>query len=427
MSKKRKKIEKVAGMRDILPEEQKIFEAIERSAENMANFYGFKKISPPLLEKEKLFLKTTGEATDVVEKQMYTFKIKGEDKIALRPEFTPSLARIYIEKFQEEPKPVRFFSKGPLFRHERPQRKRYRQFHQFDFESFGVASPIEEALLLQIALNILEDLSLKDVVVEVNSLGCEECQKEYLKELKKYYKKNLKKVCKNCKKRFAKNPLRLLDCKEEKCERIKKFAPKIEEFLCNECENHFNEFLFYLKEMKINFEKNPYLVRGLDYYTKTVFEIFSKDDRKNALIAGGRYDNLVEKIGGISTPAVGMAGGIERIADTLKEKNIIPHKRKEIFEKEAKFFLISLGKEATAFALNLLETFKKEKIKVLQALSREKLRVQLKIADKLKVPYVLILGEEEKNKNEIILRNMANGVQEIIPLKDLIKKMKKLL
>jgi len=319
-----------------------------------------------------------------------------------------------------------------VFRYEKPQKGRYRQFHQFDFEIIGDAAPITDALLIQLLLNILERLGFENnLQLEVNSIGCRECRPRYLKQLKKYYNERKKHLCADCKKRLEKNPLRVLDCKEEKCQRVKKTAPQIVNSLCQECYKHFHSLLEFLDAMGVSYILNPYLVRGLDYYEKTVFEIKpeeKEDNRQGTLIGGGRYDKLIEQLGGKSTPAVGAAGGMERIIEIIKEEKLHPNIQKRIFEnfeKKSEVFLIQLGDLAKKKILKLIEEFKKNGIKVAQNIGKDNLKSQLQLASKMKVKYSLILGQKEAMEETIIVRDMENNIQEVLSQKGIVKEIKK--
>lgn len=430
---RKKQFKSITGMADIMSNEYHIWKEVEEVITAIANFYDFARISTPILEEEDLFIKGTGQSTEIIEKQMFSFRTKGGEKVVLRPEFTPAIIRAYIENGMETwQKPVKLWTLGPLFRYEKPQKGRYRQFHQFDFEIIGDEAPVIDALLIQVCLNILERLGFKNWRLEVNSIGCKECRSFYLKQLKRYYKDRKKHLCVDCKRRLEKNPLRILDCKEEKCQRIKKTAPQIVNSLCQECHDHFHSLLEFLDEMGIAYILNPYLVRGLDYYEKTVFEIMPAEKESNArqstLIGGGRYDKLIEQLGGKPTPAVGAAGGMERIIETMIEEKIRPNIQKKVFEnfeKRPRVFLIQLGDIAKKKTLGLIEKFKKSGIKVGHNIGKDNLKSQLQIAAKQKVKYSLILGQKEALENTIILRDMETGVQEIIPLKEITKEIKK--
>lgn len=418
-------------MADIMPTDYKIWKEVEEVITAIANFYDFARISTPILEDEDLFVKGTGQSTEVIEKQMFSFRTKGKEKVVLRPEFTPSIIRAYIENgLESRQKPIKLWTLGPLFRYEKPQKGRYRQFHQFDFEIIGDAASATDALLIQLLLNILERLGLKNWRLEVNSIGCQECRPHYLKQLKKYYNERKKHLCADCKKRLEKNPLRVLDCKEEKCQRVKKTAPQIVNSLCQECYKHFHSLLEFLDAMGVSYILNPYLVRGLDYYEKTVFEIMPEEEnnRQGTLIGGGRYDKLIEQLGGKPTPAVGAAGGMERIIEIIKEENLHPNIQRRVFESfenPPQIFLVQLGDLAKKKILKLIEEFKNNGIKVAQNIGKDNLKSQLQLASKMKVKYSLILGQREVLEDTIIVRDMENSIQEVLPQKGIIKEIKK--
>src|SRR3989344_2248297 len=305
-----------SGMHDILPEDEPFYQKIYDTAAEIADFYGFYKIDTPIVEDAELFSESIGASTDIVEKQMYTFKTKGGDFLALRPEFTAAVSRAYIEHGMFNlPQPVKLFTFGPLFRYERPQLGRFRQFHQVDFEAFGEASSAIDAQIIQIFYNILKELKFKNLIVEINSIGDNQCRPYYKKLLSNYFRSRENSLCADCRRRLRENPLRILDCKEEKCQPVKAQAPQIVDHLCEECKSHFKSVLEFLDELELPYHLNPYLVRGLDYYTKTVFEIFedTEEGRQSALVGGGRFDSLVKMLGGKDAPACGGAAGGERI------------------------------------------------------------------------------------------------------------------
>ncbi|MFH0987489.1 MAG: histidine--tRNA ligase [Patescibacteria group bacterium] len=429
MAKRKKQFEAIPGMSDILPKDQTLWLKIEEIVSSVANFYNFSKITTPIVEEADLFIKGTGEETDIVAKQMYGFTTKGGQRVVLRPEFTPSIVRAYIQSGMESlSKPVKLWSFGPVFRYERPQRGRNRQFWQFNFEIFGDRSSFEDALLIQAFSDVLRDLSITNWVLEVNSIGCKECRPNYIRQLKNYYKNRIKELCFDCKKRLTKNPLRLLDCKEEKCQRLRKFAPQIVNSLCQECHQQLKELLETLDVIRIPYELNPYLVRGLDYYARTVFEFIPSDKKEkgqSTLIGGGRYDYLIEQLGGKDTPAVGGAGGVERIIEELKDQKInILKKRVDRFEEAPKLFLAQLGTLSKRKALLLLQDFKKSRIRVGENLGKDNLKIQLAQAAGMGVKYTLILGQKEAIDETIIMRDMETGIQEIFPLSEIVKEVK---
>ncbi len=429
MPRGKKQFKALPGMADILPKDQVIWQKVERAVTSIANFYEFEKVSTPILESEELFIRGTGKDSQV-EKEMYRFRTKNGERVALRPDFTPSLIRVYLEKGMETmPKPVKLWSSGPLFRYKKLQSNSYRQFHHFDFEIIGNQSPGLDALLIQLFSNILGQLSLLDYQLQINYLGCEECHSNYSRRLKRFYKKRIKELCPDCRKNLEKNPLRLLKCEKEKCKRLRKNIPSITEFLCENCKRHFDQVLEFLDAINISYTINPYLIPEYEYYSRTVFEFISKPKTKErrVLIEGGRYDSLIKNLGGKSTPAIGGAGTVEFIVEEIRKKKINIKIKSENFEEKAKIFLIQLGALAKKKLLSLVEEFKKAGIKASFSIEKDKLKTQLRLAKKKNVKYSLILGQKEAIDNTIIVRDMDTGIQEIVPLKEIVKKMKKLL
>lgn len=416
-----------------MPDQQGWWSKISNAVDKLAASYGFSKIETPLIEQTKLFERSVGENTDIVQKEMYTLKTKGGDLLCLRPEGTAPIVRAYLENgLFELPHPLKLYYFGPMFRYERPQFLRYRQFWQFGFEIIGDKNPILDAQLIQLSFNIFRNLGLGKVFLKINSIGCSQCRRPYKKILVNFYKKRLRGLCPDCKKRLKTNPLRLLDCKEPKCQENILSAPATIDYLCEECRQHFKNVLEFLDEINLPYFLEPRLARGLDYYTKTVFEIFEKKEGKKektsqrqkekevALGGGGRYDDLVEILGGESTPAVGAAFGIERIIHLLKKEKISPPN----FYKP-KVFLAQLGDLARKKGLVLFEKLLKEGISAAEAFSKESLKAQLKTADKLKVKFALILGQQEALNQKIILRDMETASQEEVPLEKIIQELKK--
>lgn len=414
------------GMHDILPDQQKYYEKIRRAVEEFADFYRFSRIDTPILEDYELFERGTGSATDIVQKQMYTVKTKN-DKFALRPEGTPGIARAYVEHGMKSwPQPVRLWYLGPFFRHEKPQAGRTREFYQFGLETLGQQSPAIDAQTIRIFYGILEKLKFDNLMIEINSIGCSNCRPRYVEELVDYLEDHQDELCKDCGRRLEDNPLRVLDCKNQQCREVISEAPQIVDSLCKECHNHFKEVLEYLDQLELPYNLNPYLVRGLDYYTKTVFEIFEKQEEEslevkpNALVGGGRYDELVELLGGEETPACGGAAGIERLVASMKDKNVrLPRGSKP------KVFFAQLGKLAKGKALKLMEEFREENIPVASSMGRDSLKAQLKRADDLDVDYTLILGQKEAKEGEIIVRDMESGKQKTLKLKGIVRKVER--
>jgi histidyl-tRNA synthetase len=423
---KSQKFQTPTGMHDILPEDQKYFQKIYEVVEEITDFYGFHKIDTPILEDAELFARGVGLSSEIVAKQMYTLKSKGDDILTLRPEGTAPIVRSYLEHgMQNLPQPVKLWYFGPFFRYERPQFGRYRQFWQFGLEVLGDTSPVLDAQIIQIFSNIFKELKLKDLSVEVNSIGDSQCRPYYKKLLVNYLKSREVALCGDCRRRLRENPLRILDCKEEKCQPIKTQAPQMLDHLCEICHAHFKEVLEFLEELGLTYRLNPYLVRGLDYYTKTVFEIFDESEKEKtlgALAGGGRYDALAKMIGGRDVPGVGGAAGIERIIESLKTKSIRYPK-----EFSSKVFLAQLGVLAKRKSLKLLEQFREAGIPVTESFGRDSLKAQLKLADKNAAKYTLILGQKEALDGTVIIRDMENGKQETVKFDKVVREMEKYL
>jgi histidyl-tRNA synthetase len=419
----KRELSTVTGMRDILPQDQKYWEKVRQVAHKIAHDYGYDRIDTPIVEQADLFIRGVGASTDIVEKEAFSFVDQGDDTLMLRPEGTASVARAYIQHgMLNQTQPVKTFYTGPLFRHEKPQSGRYRQFFQFGFEAIGSSAPALDAQMILMGWNILNDLGIESVI-QVNSIGCRECRDAYKKALVKHYRSKSKSICENCKARLSKNPLRVLDCKEEGCQEIKSKAPQILDFLDDKCKEHFMTVVGYLDELNLPYAVNPLVVRGLDYYTKTIFEYWSSDDLegKNALGGGGRYDDLITLLGGREeTPACGLAIGMDRIVAKMREKNIdVPDKRYDVF-------VAQLGDASKKKAMLMYETLRKnENFTVSQAFYENSLKKQLELANKMKVKFTLILGQKEVSDGTIMLRDMAGGVQEVIDFSKIEKEINK--
>lgn len=401
----------VRGMRDILPAEWRYWNFVFEKVREYAAAYSFERIETPILEKTSLFARAIGATTDIVEKEMYSFIDQSEDHLSLRPEYTAGLARAYLEHGMISlPQPVKLFTMGPLFRRERPQAGRYRQFWQFDFEIIGEASAIADSQLIVLASAFFESLRLP-TTIHINSVGCQVCRPGYRQALVDYYKPKRSVLCEDCKRRLQKNPLRLLDCKVETCRALAQSAPQLVDYLCETCKAHFVRLLEHLDEVELAYQLNPYLVRGLDYYTRTVFEVWGQDEAKSALAAGGRYDNLIAELGGQPTPATGFAGGIERVINELKARDVaVPA------TPAADVFLASLGEASRKKALKLFEDLRRQGIRVAESFTKDGLKSQLEIANRLGVKFALVLGQKELMDGTIIVRDMENGIQEIVDL-----------
>lgn len=425
--KKVKNLSTPKGMRDIINEEYYNFQGFFEKAQEVAVYYGFKPIETPILEQMEVFTSGIGEGTDIVDKEMYTLKTKGGDHLALRPEHTASLMRSYIEKgMQNMPQPVMFYQYGPVFRHDNPQRGRYRQFWQFDLDSIGSDKSIIDALVIKTGISILEEAGATNLSLEINSIGDKECRHTYIKELTNYYKKNINALAHVDRERLKTNPLRILDSKEEKTIIVNENAPDAVSFLCSSCKKHFKEVLEYLEEMNIPYNLNKNLVRGLSYYTRTVFEILEKGEGENdiplTLAGGGRYDYLARQLGSKKDiPAVGFSVGVDRIIASPWYKKLSPR-----IMKKPKIYFIQLGSEAKLKSLNIIDILRKAHIPITQSLSKDSLGSQLAIAEKLNVPYALIFGVKEAIENSVIIRDMSNRSQETVKLKNLLEYLKEI-
>ncbi|MDZ7612212.1 MAG: histidine--tRNA ligase [Candidatus Moranbacteria bacterium] len=422
-SEKKALFSSVRGMRDLLPENQPYWNKIRKMVDKVAYDYNYHRIDTPLVEYRELFERTTGSDTDIVEKEMYKFKTQGGDDVSLRPEGTPSVVRAYIQHgMRTRVKPVKLYYIGSMYRHDRPQKGRYREFYQFGFEALGEKDPILDAQIIQLSLRLLNAIGIRRCSLQLNSIGCRECRPNYNELLITYLKNRKQSLCMDCKKRLRSNPLRILDCKEEKCVQVLAQAPQSIDHLCKECKNHFTYLLECLDEIKVSYEINPKLVRGLDYYTKTVFEIWPEGDEegKGSLGGGGRYDYLVEKLGGKKTPAVGFAAGMDRIAEEMKDKDVRGYE-----QPKPKVFLAQLGDMAKMKSLRIFQDLEKAGITVAESFGKGNLRAQLKRADRRGVNIVLIIGQREALDETVIIKDMKSGSQEVIDFKKVVDDVKK--
>lgn len=407
---KKSAIQSVKGMRDLLPKDQAVWEKFRAVTRDLGEAYGFARIDTPLVEASALFERGMGETSDVVEKQMFSLKAKDESALTLRPEFTAPVVRAYIEHGMSHlPQPVKLYYMGPLYRHEQPQEGRYREFYQSGFEIIGGESdPIHDAQMIIVAHRFLEEVGMQKLSVLVNSIGCKQCRPIYRKKLVDYYKG--KPACKTCKKRLLVNPLRVLDCKEKECDPVKKGAPAMIDSLCVLCRGHFKLVLEYLDEVKVPYILTSQLVRGLDYYNRTVFEVVAEGSDM-ALGGGGRYDYLVELLGGKATPASGFALGLDRIALMLERQGIVAGG-----EKRKKAFFVNIGDLAKKKGLGLIESLRRAGVQVEESLGKESLKGQLAIADKRGADIALIFGQMEAFEESIIIRDLKTGAQETVLL-----------
>lgn len=400
------------GFKDVLPQDQRywvwVFDAL--AAECTAG--QFERIETPVLESTKLFERAVGEHTDIVEKEMFRFTERGGESVVLRPEATASVARAYVEHgMLSWPQPVKLWYWGPMFRHNRPQAGRYRQFTQWGMEALGDSASVLDAELVWRGHRILTSLGLT-ISVQVNSIGDSVCRPGYIKQLVDYYKPRKNQLCEKCKVRLTENPLRLLDCKEPDCRELGVDAPQLVDHLCEPCREHFVHVLEYLDELEVPYVLNPKIVRGLDYYTRTTWEYWPEGAdpaRPMELGGGGRYDNLLDELAGRPTPGVGYAMGVERVTLLLKEKGIEPPAAAV-----PQVFLAQLGDLARKRALKLLMELRREGFTVATALSKDGIKPQLEVANRLKSPFALIIGQKELMDGTVILRDMENGIQEIV-------------
>ena len=400
------------GTSDILPNEQPYWRYIEQKVVNICQLYGYERIDVPAFEDTGLFARSIGEETDIVQKEMYTFEDRGGNKITLRPEGTAPVCRAYLEHGMHNlPQPVKLYYIGSIFRYERPQAGRYRQHYQFGYEAIGDDDPALDAEVIDMAWQFFSSLNLRRLSLVLNSIGCKQCRPEYLAALKNYYANYINGLCSDCKTRFNQNPLRLLDCKKPVCQQIADSAPKSTDYLCPRCDDHFNRLKRYLGLLEIPFEINHRLVRGLDYYTRTVFEVQPEaEGAQSTLGGGGRYDDLIEELGGRPTPAIGFAAGIERIILNLKQQGIsvptLPRPR---------VFLAYIGDEAREEAIKLAARLRKDGIGVIEAVGNKSLKAQLRQANNLGASHAVIIGDEEVKNGTVILRDMTTSEQKTLP------------
>jgi len=409
------------GTQDILPEDIEKWNYVEKIIKEVANRFGYREIRTPIFEYTELFARGIGESTDIVTKEMFTFLDRKERSLTLRPEGTAPVVRAYLEQRMDRLFPVtKLFYLGPMFRSEKPQAGRFRQFHQYGAEIIGTSSAQVDAEIILLCLEIFRKLGLKNLEVLLNSVGCKKCRALYLRELKSSIHQEIDNLCTDCKKRYYKNPLRILDCKNVSCQSIIKKVPALTQYLCEECQEHFQEVQKYLKVLNIEYRLDPRLVRGFDYYTKTAFEIICKElGAQNAVSGGGRYDYLVEEFGGKPTPAVGFAAGIERTILAMQQQKIEWPKDSGI-----EVFVAKINQEKELFAFELLQKIRMAGISAEMDYSFRSLKGQMRLADKLKARYTIILGEEELSRDRILLRNMQTKEQKEVEIEKIINELK---
>lgn len=397
------------GTKDLLPQESYKWQYVEKEFNNVCAQFNYKETRVPTFEHTELFERGVGDTTDVVEKQMYTFLDKGNRSITLRPEGTASVVRSFLQNsLYAEAMPAKMYYNIPCFRYEKSQKGRLREFHQFGVEVFGAEAPTIDAEVISLALTFLDRVGLKDLTVHINSIGCKECRKKYNDALREFLRPRLDKLCDTCKGRFERNPLRILDCKSEICQEQIQGAPVLLDYICDDCREHFEKFKACLNNMGIKYEIDPGIVRGLDYYSKTVFEIISGDF---TVCGGGRYDGLVEELGGQSTPAIGFGLGIERLLLRLEETGaVIPEPEK------VDLYVAPLGEKASLYVQQLVYNLRKKGIKAETDHMGRGLRAQMKYADKIGCRYSLVLGDNEIDTGVASVKNMTDGTKTDIKL-----------
>jgi histidyl-tRNA synthetase len=399
------KYKTLKGLQDILPPEVSIWQHIEESARKIFRTYGYQEIRLPILESTDIFIRSIGETSDIVEKEMYTFQDKGGRSVTLRPEGTASFVRAYVEHhLNNDPAPQKYYYMGPMFRYERPQAYRYRQFYQIGAEAMGVEDPKLDAEIISMLSKILSSIGLVGVNFEITSIGCKTCRPDYKNALKNFLHDKLGSFCSDCQRRYDLNPLRILDCKVPGCISARQGSPPVIDYLCEDCRHHFDSLKQYLSKMKVPHTINPNLVRGLDYYTKTAFEVTSESlGAQKAVAAGGRYDGLVDEFGGPPTPGVGFAIGMERIIPLIKD-SFKPSEGPDLF-------ICTLGEKTSEEALLLADQLRSQGIMVEINYDTSSLKSQMRKANRVGAKNVFVLGEDELKKEKVLLKDMLNNIE----------------
>ena len=405
------------GTKDILPAQIASWRFIENNIRDICKRYGYEEIRTPIFEHTELFQRGIGEGTDVVDKEMYTFEDRGGRSITLRPENTASAVRAYLQnKLFADKSLVKLFYIGSMFRYDRPQAGRLREFHQFGIEALGEKNPAVDAEVILLAVDFLKSLGLNDLNLKINTVGCPKCRPVYRQKLQHFFSDKLDELCHDCQTRFDKNPMRILDCKTDHDKDFMQDAPKIKDCLCDECREHFDSVQKLLKAAGIDFTIDDRLVRGLDYYTKTAFEIqYPPLGAQSAVAGGGRYDGLIEEIGGTSTPAVGFAAGIERILNALEMQGLLPSS-----EAKSDVFLVAVGDEAETLAFELLTKFRRAGLTASMDFAKRSMKAQMKQAGKSNAKFALIIGEDEVKNNTVTVKNLTDSEQQNMALDDVI-------
>lgn len=403
----------IKGTKDVLPSEVYKNQYIEATCLTVAENFGYKEMRTPVFEHTELFQRGVGDTTDVVQKEMYTFDDKGGRSITLRPEGTAGAARAFLENgLSNEALPQKICYLTSCYRYEKPQAGRLREFHQFGIECFGATSPLADAEMIALAKQIFDELGVKDLHLELNSIGCPTCRAEYHKALKEYFASRVDELCDTCRDRLDRNPMRILDCKSPVCSEIAKDAPVVLDYLCDECKEHFEKTKSYLDAMNIEYIVNPQIVRGLDYYTKTVFEFVADSiGAQGTVCGGGRYDGLIEELGGQSTPSLGFAMGLERLQLVMEAQGCeFPEPSRP------DLFIVAMGDKATLKAVEIAKDMRDEGYSVVYDLNGRSLRAQMKYADKINAKYNVVIGDNEVDTKSAVLKDMATGEQSNISL-----------
>jgi histidyl-tRNA synthetase len=403
----------IYGTHDILPEESSKWQFLENTVKGIFALYNYREIRVPTFEETELFSRSIGQDTDIVKKEMYTFLDQGKRSITLRPEGTAGVVRSYLEHSLGERAPlVKLHYIGSMYRQERPQKGRLREFHQFGIEAIGTSDPAVDAEQIEMGMRICRELEISDIKLHLNSIGCPVCRPVHREELLEFMKNKVGRLCDDCKTRYLRNPLRMFDCKNEECIRQLRDAPVMIDYLCEDCRSHYDQVKKYLKELKIDYFENKRLVRGLDYYTKTAFEIKSpRLGSQDTLLGGGRYDLLVEELGGKSTPAIGFAAGMERFILILEMQ-----KKLDLKEGKLQLFVAALGDKAKTFTVKLMRDLRQKGITCETDYLGRSLKAQMREANRQKAEKVLIIGTEEIKKGRASLKDMESGEQEEIDL-----------
>jgi histidyl-tRNA synthetase len=411
-------IQRPKGTQDLLPGTIEQWQYLEETIRAVCRDYGYEEIRTPIFEATELFQRGVGQTTDIVKKEMYTFLDKGDRSMTLRPEGTASVCRAYVEnKLYGQPLPVKLYYVGPMFRYERPQSGRFRQFHQFGVEVLGADQPMVDAEVISLVWNLYQRLGLVGLEVHLNSVGCPSCRATHREQLQKFLESRKDKLCNDCQERFDRNPLRILDCKNPECQIVTEGAPTTLDTLCGDCQSHFDKVLALLAAAGVVYKVDPRLVRGLDYYTKTAFEVMVEEiGAQSAICGGGRYDGLVEEIEGPSTPGIGFAMGLERVLAALQLQNKFPENKPKLFA-----MLIALGDKAQNQGFSILSTLRAKGIPVSMDLLGRSLKAQLKAANREGAEFALILGEEELEKGIFLLRDLTSGDQIEVPLNKVVE------